>query len=233
MELSGSAQNNAEIRQNLEEFAVRNKDDVVYWVEKSGRGDDVTLYGAPLHVGELLEELLYTRKSSVVMTSATLAANGTFDHIQERTGFVDSEQRLLGSPFDFPNSALVCVPNDMPEPSAPNYMESAAQAIGDTAIAAGGRTMALFTSYASLREAAEALRGTMKSQGSISLCRGTTAARTRSSGAFERIHVNNLGDGQLLGGHRPRGGFAAGAGRHAAAVQRAHRAGVRGAVGAL
>ena len=172
VELSGSAQKNAEIRQNLEEFAVRHKDDVVYWIEKSGWGDDVTLYGAPLHVGELLEELLYTRKSAVVMTSATLAASGTFDHIQERTGFVDSEQRLLGSPFDFPNSALVCVPDDMPEPSAPNYMESAAQAIGDTAIAAGGRTMALFTSYASLREAAEALRSSMKSQGIDLLVQG-------------------------------------------------------------
>ena len=172
VELSGSAQSNAEIRQNLEEFAVRHKDDVVYWIEKSGWGDDVTLYGAPLHVGELLEELLYTRKSAVVMTSATLAANGTFDHIQERTGFADSEQRLLGSPFDYPSSALVCVPDDMPEPSAPNYMESAAQAIGDTAIAAGGRTMALFTSYASLREAAEALRGTMKLQGIDLLVQG-------------------------------------------------------------
>ena len=172
VELSGSAQKNAEIRQNLEEFAVRHKDDVVYWIEKSGWGDDITLYGAPLHVGELLEELLYTRKSAVVMTSATLAANGTFDHIQERTGFVDSEQRLLGSPFDYPSSALVCVPDDMPEPSAPNYMESAAQAIGDAAIAAGGRTMALFTSYASLREAAEALRGTMKSQGIEVLVQG-------------------------------------------------------------
>ena len=172
VELSGSAQKNAEIRENLEEFAVRHKEDVVYWTEKSGWGDDITLYGAPLHVGELLEELLYTRKSAVVMTSATLAANGTFDHIQERTGFVDSEQRLLGSPFDYPSSALVCVPDDMPEPSAPNYMESAAQAIGDTAIAAGGRTMALFTSYASLREAAEALRGTMKSQGIDLLVQG-------------------------------------------------------------
>ena len=172
VELSGNAQKNAEIRQNLEEFAVRHKDDVVYWIEKSGRGDDITLYGAPLHVGELLEELLYTRKSAVVMTSATLAANGTFDHIQERTGFADSEQRLLGSPFDFPNSALVCVPDDMPEPSAPNYMESAAQAIRDAAIAAGGRTMALFTSYASLREAAEALRSSMKSQGIDLLVQG-------------------------------------------------------------
>ncbi len=172
VELSGNAQKNAEIRQNLEEFAVRHKEDVVYWIEKSGWGDDITLYGAPLHVGELLEELLYTRKSAVVMTSATLAANGTFDHIQERTGFVDSEQRLLGSPFDYPSSALVCVPDDMPEPSAPNYMESAAQAIGDTAIAAGGRTMALFTSYASLREAAEALRSSMKSQGIDLLVQG-------------------------------------------------------------
>ena len=234
MELSGSAQTNAEIRQNLEEFAVRNKDDVVYWVEKPGRGDDVTLYGAPLHVGELLEELLYTRKSSVIMTSATLAANGTFDHIQERTGFVDSEQRLLGSPFDFPNSALVCVPNDMPEPSAPNYMDAAAQAIGDAAIAAGGRTMALFTSYASLREAAEALRGTMKAAGNRSPRSGKRReSRSDHSPISREPTVNNIGDGQLLGGHRPRGGLAAGARRHAAAVQCAHRAGVRGAVGAL
>ena len=179
IELSGSALNNAEIRQNLEEFAVRHKDDVVYWIEKSGRGDDVTLYGAPLHVGELLEELLYTRKSAVVMTSATLAANGKFDHIQERTGFVDSEQRLLGSPFDYPTSALVCVPNDMPEPSAPTYMDAAAQAIGDAAIAAGGRTMALFTSYASLRETAEAIRATMKSQGIELLVQGNDGSPDR------------------------------------------------------
>ena len=172
IELNSNALNNAEIRQNLEEFAVRHKEDVVYWIEKSGRGDDVTLFGAPLHVGELLEELLYTRKSAVVMTSATLAANGTFDHIQERTGFVDSEQRLLGSPFDYPSSALVCVPDDIPEPSAPTYMDAAAQAIGDAAIAAGGRTMALFTSYASLRETAEAMRATMKSQGIELLVQG-------------------------------------------------------------
>lgn len=179
IELGGGAQNNAEIRQNLEEFAIRQKEDVVYWTEKSGRGEEVTLYGAPLHVGELLEELLYTRKSSIVMTSATLAANGTFNHIQERTGFIDSEYRLLGSPFDFSSSALVCVPDDMPEPTAPTYMESAAQAIGDTAVTAGGRTMALFTSYASLRETAEALRASMKSQGIDLLVQGNDGSPDR------------------------------------------------------
>ena len=179
IELNVSALNIAEIRQNLEEFAVLPKDDVVYWIERSGRGDDITLFGAPLHVGELLEELLYTRKSSVVMTSATLAASGRFDHIQERTGFADSERRLLGSPFDFPSAALVCVPNDMPEPSAPTYMEAAAQAIVDAANAAGGRTMALFTSYASLREMAEAIRATMKSQGIELLVQGNDGSPDR------------------------------------------------------
>ena len=172
IELSSSALNNAEMRQHLEEFAVRPKEAGVYWVEKSARGDDVSLFGAPLHVGELLEEHLYSRKSAVVMTSATLAANNTFDHIQERTGFVNSEHRLLGSPFDYASSALVCVPTDMPEPSAPNFTESAVQAIGDAAIAAGGRTMALFTSYASLRETADAMRATMKSQGIELLVQG-------------------------------------------------------------
>ena len=179
VELSGSALNNAEIQQNLEEFAVRHKDDAVYWIEKAGWRDDITLYGAPLHVGELLEELLYTRKSAVVMTSATLAANGTFDHIQERTGFADSEQRLLGSPFDYPSSALVCVPDDMPEPSDPDYTESAARAIGDAAVAAGGRTMALFTSYASLRNTEQALREPMLSEGIELLVQGNDGSPDR------------------------------------------------------
>ncbi len=172
IELSGSALNTANIRQNLGEFAAQPKEEGVYWVEKSGRGDDVTIFGAPLHVGELLEEHLYSRKSAVVMTSATLAAAGTFDHIQERTGFVNSEHRLLGSPFDYASSALVCVPNDMPEPSAPTYLDAAARAIGDAAVAAGGRTMALFTSYASLRSTAEEIRASLKSQGIELLVQG-------------------------------------------------------------
>ena len=172
IELSGNAQTTAEFRQNMEEFVVRPKDTGIYWVERSARGDELTLYGAPLHVGEMLEEMLYSRKRTVVMTSATLASNGRFDHIQERTGFAESEHRLLGSPFDYEGSALVCVPTDMPEPSAPHYVETAALAIGDAAVAAGGRTMALFTSYASLRDAAEVMKGPMLAEGITLLVQG-------------------------------------------------------------
>lgn len=176
MELSGSVQSNAEIRRNLEEFAVKPKEDGIYWVENPARGDDVFLFAAPLHVGQLLEELLYSRKRTIVMTSATLATNGTFDHIQERTGFTHSEHRLLGSPFDYASSALVCVPKDMPQPTAPNYVDAAARAIGDAAAAAGGRTMALFTSYASLRETANAMRQSMLAEGIELLVQGNESS---------------------------------------------------------
>lgn len=157
LEMSNNVQTNTEIRQNLEEFAVKPKEDGIYWVGRSPRGGDMSLSAAPLHVGEQLESLLYSQKRSVIMTSATLSTSGTFEHIRERTGFADSEDLLLGSPFDYPSSAILCVPTDMPEPSAPGYTESAAQAIVDAAVAAGGRTMALFTSYASLRDTARAI----------------------------------------------------------------------------
>ena len=52
------------------------------------------------------------------MTSATLAADGKVDHLVARTCFEDAEHLLLGSPFDYPNSALVCLPFDVPEPSS-------------------------------------------------------------------------------------------------------------------
>jgi DNA polymerase-3 subunit epsilon/ATP-dependent DNA helicase DinG len=173
LEVANSTQTNAEIRQNLEEFAVTPKEDGIYWVDRSPRGGDLTLSAAPLHVGEQLESLLYSQKRTVIMTSATLSTNGKFDHIRERTGFADSEDLLLGSPFDYPNAALLCVPTDMPEPSAPGYVESAAQAIVDAAVVAGGRTMALFTSYASLRDTARAVSASMQAAGLELLVQGS------------------------------------------------------------
>ena len=176
MELGESLQETADLRQNLAEFAVRPREDGIYWVEKAGWSGDTTLLSAPLHVGEQLETLLYSRKRAVVMTSATLAANGALDHIQERTGFQDAEHKLLGSPFDYKASTLVCIPNDMPEPSAPNYVERAAHAIGEAAAAAGGRTMALFTSYAALGDTAESMREWTRERGIELLAQGGEAS---------------------------------------------------------
>ena len=92
------------------------------------------------------------------MTSATLSAENTFDHIVERTGFTYARELLLGSPFDYPSAAVLCLPKDMPEPRSWAYQDALEGAIKDAAIAADGRTMALFTSYSALRSAASSIK---------------------------------------------------------------------------
>ena len=165
MELGNAQQVNGELRQRLAECIVRPKSDGIYWVTRSGRTDGLTLHAAPLHVGKTLDHILYAQKDCVVLTSATLSTNGTFDHIQERTGFDDADELLLGSPFDYPRAAMVCVADDMPEPSSWAYQGAMEQAIVDAAQAVGGRTMVLFTSHASLQTTANAIRASLRSSG--------------------------------------------------------------------
>jgi predicted DnaQ family exonuclease/DinG family helicase len=182
-------QANDQIRARLSEFFPHPNKDSVYWMARSnrggrGRGPEISLNAAPLHVGATLEEMVYSRTGTVVMTSATLAADGKFDHLVERTGFNDAEHLLVGSPFDYPNAALVCLPSDVPEPSSWAYQGAVEQAIIDAAIAAGGRTMALFTSYASLQQAAQAVKPALAPHGITVLAQGSDGTPHRIVAEF-------------------------------------------------
>ncbi len=177
VETAEAFQANDQMRAHMAEFFPHPNKDSVYWVARSARQGrrppELSLNAAPLHVGTTLEEMVYSRTGTVVMTSATLAADGKFDHLVDRTGFEDAEHLLVGSPFDYPNAALVCLPEDVPEPSSWAYQGAVEQAIVDAAVAAGGRTMALFTSYASLQQAAQAVRPALAPQDIAVLAQGT------------------------------------------------------------
>ena len=172
MELANAQQVNAELRQRLAEFIPQPKPDGVYWVTRTLHSGDLTLHAAPLQVGETLDKMLFADKECVVMTSATLSANGTFDHLRERTGLTQAQELLLGSPFDYPKAALLCVPEDMPEPNSWAYQAALEETIGEAALAADGRTMALFTSHASLQATAAAIRGNLQARGLALLAQG-------------------------------------------------------------
>ena len=157
------ATDNDEIRERLRCFFPSPEPETVYWMttaQAPGRrsGTEVTLQAAPLSVGEKLEDGVYSQTAAVVMTSATLAADGRFDHLVDRTGFDHARHEIVGSPFDYERAALVCLPSDIPEPNSTGYEENLQRAIVNAAVAAGGRTMALFTSYKSLRQADKAVR---------------------------------------------------------------------------
>ena len=140
-----------EINELLKHFLVERTDEYVYWVAADNNPDYATLSGAPIEVSERLNNELFEQDFSVVITSATLSTDGGFDHIKQRLGINPEHELLLGSPFPYEDLATVVIPSDIPDPRDPFYEEKVAENIYNAAIAAGGRTMALFTSYSSLR----------------------------------------------------------------------------------
>ena len=136
-------------------------DDDIHWISNDQvRGNStVSLNSAPLDISSTLAADLFQRKDSVVLTSATLSTEGSFHYFKSRVGVgSDTQELLVGSPFDYQKAALLLIPEDMPPPNSDRYVDAMVKVLTDLGTAMKGRTMALFTSYASLRAVAQRLR---------------------------------------------------------------------------
>lgn len=147
-----------EIETNLAALVSAPEPDLIYWVETLPNSNYLALQIAPLHIGPLMEQYLWHEKASVILTSATLTADGQFDYLRQRLNADEAEELALGSPFDFESSALLYLVNDIPEPAdATNYQRAVEQVLLRLSKATNGRLMALFTSYAQLKRTAQAI----------------------------------------------------------------------------
>lgn len=178
-DLGGARETGDYLRDRLKEFAVSPDEGTIYWLSVSARRRELSLNAAPLNVSDELNERLFSQKRSVVMTSATLTADDSFGHIVERTGFADAAELQVGSPFDYPKAAALCLPTDMPAPNSRDYNKAVERAIIAAAIAAGGRTMALFTSYGALRRAAAGIGDELQARGISLLTQGAGSSPDR------------------------------------------------------
>jgi predicted DnaQ family exonuclease/DinG family helicase len=129
----------------------------IYWANVSTDEQRVALHAAPLHVGGLVEKHLFHAKESVILTSATLATDGSFDFIRGRLSAVEADELSVGSPFDFKSSTLVYLPTDIPEPNQPYYQKTVEEALIALCRATEGRALVLFTSYSQLRVTSQAI----------------------------------------------------------------------------
>lgn len=137
-------------------------------VSRTTDGQPGRLRVSPLEVSRQLAEGLL-RPTPVIMTSATLAVDGGFDHVARQLGFHDlgPDDRKwssmdVGSPFDYQQQALLYIAADLPEPGK---REAWQQAVDDRVVeliqAAGGRCLALFSSKAAATRAAARVRATL------------------------------------------------------------------------
>ncbi len=128
----------------------------VRWYERRGRG--FGLHITPLDVSEVFQHYRDQLDAAWVFTSATLAVGGDFSHFTREMGLDDAGTLCLDSPFDYPNNALLWLPDIGVEPRDPTYIERLTAQLVPVLQASRGRAFLLFTSHRSLRAAAERLR---------------------------------------------------------------------------
>ncbi len=126
-------------------------EETVVWVDG---GERRSLRSAPLDVSPILKRLVF-QKMPVVLTSATLPPG-----LAPRLGAdpLAVSELDVGSPFDFQSNGLIYCAVDLPDPRRSGPAE-AHEAMAELMEAAGGRTLALFTSFRAMDLAAGALRG--------------------------------------------------------------------------
>jgi len=170
----------------LDEALLKPDPNRVYWFTLTARSENLVLRAAPINVGTLLRERVYSERRSTVFTSATLAVGGTFDYFRSRIGLgPQAEELILPSPFDFLHQALVCLPTDLPAPEDEGFDAAVERIVAALAQRVGGRTLVLFTSHRQLRDVHAALKQRVDLDDVLILAQGIDGQRRQLLKAFE------------------------------------------------
>ena len=135
------------------DIAIEGRDGYVAFV--SGSPDSPRLELAPLDVGPTMAEGVWSKRTAI-LTSATIPTS-----LASRVGIPpDSvDQADVGSPFDYAAHSMLYCALHLPNPNSDGFRAAVHDELEALITAAGGRTLALFTSWRSMDEAADALRG--------------------------------------------------------------------------
>jgi ATP-dependent DNA helicase DinG len=130
------------------------KTDDTYVPYVSGTVDHPKLDIAPLDVGPVLDAGVW-QKTTAILTSATVPSK-----MADRIGLPVSKTQLCNveSPFDYQSNAVLYCSKHLPNPNSPEFTKLMHEELFHLISAAGGRTLALFTSYRALDAAVDAMR---------------------------------------------------------------------------
>lgn len=149
-DLLAIARRASEIHEELLRLLRADDPEFVFFIELRGRG--VFLRAAPIDVSGIVRELLLDRMQATILTSATLAVEGSFDYVRARLGVKKGRALLLPSEFDFSSQAILYLPRRIPDPRTPQFLDVATEEVIALLHCSQGRAFVLFTSYAAMRE---------------------------------------------------------------------------------
>jgi len=119
---------------------------------------------APVDVSAELGERLWEDGPTAILVSATLTTGEDARFVRRRLGLEHAREAVVGSPYDFPEQALLYVPRAMPDPrgdgsNGHGFTERAAEEIVSLLALSEGRALVLTSSYRALDVYRERVRG--------------------------------------------------------------------------
>jgi ATP-dependent DNA helicase DinG len=134
------------------------------WIERTG--DDAVIAASPIDAGDRLRRALWQRVSAAIVTSATLAAGGSFKLFMRQTGLdrLPAVRTLrLTSPFDHGAQARLVVPRMRSSPTdAVAHTAEVAQLL--PALVADGASLVLFASAQQMHQVHDRMPASIKAQ---------------------------------------------------------------------
>ena len=188
--------------------------DWAYWVEMApGRGGraaaEAGLRAAPVEVAKWLAEGIFAKLDTVVLCSATMSVSGSTSYLAHRLGLDLLEpgrvaECRLGSPFDYARQCLAAVPAFLPPQAAGSgapsggagersetegvagaaFVDAFGGLLARLAAIAKGRTLALFTSYATMLAVAQRAAPDLRAAGIRLLVQGSGPSREALTADF-------------------------------------------------
>ncbi|MCK4512489.1 hypothetical protein KAW64_12170, partial [bacterium] len=166
----------------------------VSWLEVRSFRDhlECELRCAPVSVAEKMGDFLYSKVESLIMTSATLTVDGSFDFLFERLGLDQlPDWKVLtldvGSPYDYDAQALAVVAGYLKPPSSPGFNRVVSDLVAKLSRPATGGTLVLFTSRAALNAVFEGVRDRLAGSGKLILAQGHGGAPSALLNEFARV----------------------------------------------
>ena len=147
-------------------------------------GQPPRIISTPLRVGEIMRDRLWSKIPSVVVMSATLTTEGNFDYISRVLELEDFEKVVFETDFDYSKQALLYIPPELPDVAKSEHLRAIQDFLADLLTVYGGRTLMLFTSFATIKETMLALSARMKREGITLLAQGLGGGKHKLAGEF-------------------------------------------------
>ncbi len=196
----------------------------VYYAHVPTARGTPSLSMAPLSVAELLKEKLFAATRTVILTSATLAADDSerFLFLRRRLGLEGGLAKRLDSPFDYQRQAKLLLNAAPIDPNSPRYEHALSAWLSEYLAEAQGGTFVLFTSYRQLKAVHDLVRPTLDRANRFVLRHGDGMGRGADARPVQARRQRRAVRHQLVLGGRRRA-------RRRAAPRHHHQAALRGA----